>query len=126
MARTLDIIAMVTRLVLAGLIGGWIVRYKLGEEAGLIIDAPDTLPFLDTALVILLVVCAAWLVLGIRSRVVALIATVLVLVQSTVLHGTALLMAPTEAIAMVLLTVVLLIEGGGRLALYHRGWREIV
>jgi len=126
MARALDIIAMVTRLVLAGLIGGWIVRYRLGEEAGLILDSPGTLPFLETALLILLVVCASWLILGIRSRVVALIATTLVLVQSMVLHGSATAMPPPEAVAMVLLTIVMLLEGGGRLALYRRGWREVI
>lgn len=75
---------------------------------------------LDMAMAGLFTVIALWLLLGIYSRITAMIGIVIFMASASLYHGSVL--TPSGVSAM-LAVAVLAITGGGRLRLYAGGWR---
>lgn len=97
--------------------------YLTVDQFGL--PRPETEPQL-VALAALLVVAAIWLAAGIRSRVVAALCCAMILGSNLALDMALRPPLPELVTGLtVALAVPVILGGGGKLALYRRGWRDL-
>jgi uncharacterized membrane protein YphA (DoxX/SURF4 family) len=118
-------VGLVCRLWLAVFFMAHVSSYLAPETAGAIFgfsghSVMTGAAVLDLGVAGLLAMIALWLLLGIYSRVVAVIGIVVCTAAAALYHGPVL--TPERVVAL-LAVAILAVTGGGRLRLHAGGWR---